>query len=95
MARKESSTKHVRSVSKPVSASNAEARRLISTIEKSQVPFGESAPVFNRIKSQVEAGRELTPEDYEHLVELAKKAHDWEKAVESSAQTRPEETLSG
>ncbi len=95
MARKTSVTKHVRSISKPVTASNAEARRLITIIEKSQVPFGESAPVYNRIKSQVEAGRELNTEDYEHLVGFVKKARDWEKAVESSAQTRPEETLSG
>jgi hypothetical protein len=37
----------------------------------------------------------LSVEDYEHLLGLAKKAKDWEKAVESSAVTQPEETMSG
>jgi hypothetical protein len=80
---------------KQVTATMAEARRLVAIIEKSQVPFGESAPIFNRIKSQVQAGKELNTEDYEHLLELVKKARDWEKAIQSSAQTLPEETLSG
>jgi hypothetical protein len=95
VARKASQTKQVHTRDKPVTANNAEARRLIAIIEKSQVPFGESALVYSRIKSQVEAGKELSTEDYEHLVGLVKKARDWEKGVESSAQTRPEETLSG
>jgi hypothetical protein len=95
VARKASQTKQVHTRNKPVTATNAEARRLITIIEKSQVPFGDSALVYNRIKSQVEAGKELSTEDYEHLVGLVKKARDWDKAVESSAQTRPEETLSG
>ncbi len=64
-------------------------------IEKSQVPFGESAPVFAKIKAHVEAGNPLDAEDYEHLLELVKKAKDWDKAVETSAMTEPEETLSG
>lgn len=80
---------------KPVTATVAEARRLIGIIEKSQVPFGESAPMFTRIKLQVDAGRELSTEDYEHLLGLVKKARDWEKEVESSSRTRPEETLPG
>jgi hypothetical protein len=78
-----------------MTATVAEARRLIGIIEKSQVPFGESAPIFARIKSQVDAGKELDIEDYEHLLGLVKKARDWDKAVESSAQTQPEETLPG
>ena len=64
-------------------------------IEKSQVPFGESAPIFTRIKAHVEAGNPLSAEEHERLLDLVKKAKDWEKAVESSAMTEPEETLSG
>ena len=79
---------------KPAS-SIIEARRLVDEIERSQVPFGESAPLYARIKAQVDAGRTLTAEDHEHLKGLAKKAKDWEKAVQSSARTLPEETLSG
>jgi hypothetical protein len=95
VARKASQTKQVHTRNKPATARNAEALKLIMIIEKSQVPFGESAPIYNRIRSQVEAGKGLSTEDYEHLVGLVKKARDWEKAVESSAQTRPEETLPG
>ena len=95
MARKATQSKNIHTGNKPVTAANAEARRLITIIETSQVPFGESAPTYNRIKAQVEAGKELSTEDYEHLVGLVKKARDWEKGIESSAQTRPEETLSG
>ena len=95
VAKKASHTKQVHARNKPLTATNAEARRLIAIIEKSQVPFGESASVYNRIKAQVESEKELSTEDYEHLVGLVKKARDWEKAVESSAQTRPEETLPG
>jgi hypothetical protein len=95
MARKENEPKTSREVKKPISASVAEARRLLVIIEKSQVPFGESTLIYSRIKSQVDAGKELSTEDYEHLLGLVKKARDWEKGVESSARTLPEETLSG
>jgi hypothetical protein len=73
----------------------AEARRLLAIVEKSQVPFGESAPLFNRIKAQIDAGKSLSVEDYEHLLQLVKIAKDWNKAEESSALTEPGETLSG
>jgi hypothetical protein len=73
----------------------AEARRLLAIVEKSQVPFGESAPLFARIKAQIDAGKSLNVEDYEHLLRLVKIAKDWNKAEESSAMTEPEETLSG
>jgi hypothetical protein len=95
VAKKAYIAKEPRASSKPVTATVAEARRLIGIIEKSQVPFGESASIFARIKVQVDAGKELSTEDYEHLLGLVKKARDWEKAVQSSSQTQPEETLPG
>ncbi len=95
MAKKTLQAKSPRQSARQMTATVAEARRLIGIIEKSQVPFGESAPIFARIKSQVDAGKELDIEDYEHLLGLVKKARDWDKAVESSAQTQPEETLPG
>ncbi len=79
----------------PVTVEAAEARRLLAMVEKSQVPFGESAPVFARIKAQIDAGKSLSVEDYEHLLRLVKIAKDWNKAEESSAMTEPNETLSG
>jgi len=72
-----------------------EARRLLAIVEKSQVPFGESAPIFARIKAQIESGKSLSVEDHEHLLRLVKIAKDWNKAEESSAMTEPDETLSG
>jgi len=95
VATKENKSKTLHGASKLETISAAEARRLILMIEKSQVPFGESAPIFARIKAHVEAGNTLSAEEHEHLLDLVKKAKDWEKAVESSAMTEPEETLSG
>ena len=87
--------KRSHSVSSKPSSLLTDARRLIVEIEKSQVPFGESASLYARIKAQVDAGRVLSSEEYIHLQDLAKKAKDWEKAVQSSARTLPEETLAG
>jgi len=81
--------------SKFTSSGLAEARRLLAMVEKSQVPFGESAPIFARIKAQIDSGKALSVEDYEHLLRLVKIAKDWNKAEESSAMTEPDETLSG
>jgi hypothetical protein len=81
--------------SKSISPGLAEARRLVAIVEKSQVPFGESAPIFAKIKAQVDSGKPLSVEDYEHLLRLVKIAKDWNKAEESSALTEPEETMSG
>jgi hypothetical protein len=95
VARKENKPKQPQDSSKHTSPSLADARRLLTVVEKSQVPFGESAPLFARIKAQVDAGKALSIEDYEHLLRLVEMAKDWEKAVKSSAMTEPEETLSG
>ncbi len=84
MARKANKSKKSQSVGRPVTVSIAEARSLIAMIEKSQVPFGESAPVFAKIKAHVEAGNPLDAEDYEHLLELVKKAKDWETCTKSN-----------
>jgi len=81
--------------SKSTSSGLAEARRLLAIVEKSQVPFGESAPIFARIKAQIDSGKALSVEDHEHLLQLVKIAKDWNKAEESSALTEPDETLSG
>jgi hypothetical protein len=79
----------------PASVEAAEARKLLAIVEKSQVPFGESAPLFARLKAQIDAGKSLSVEDYEHLLRLVKIAKDWNKGEQSSALTEPEETLSG
>jgi hypothetical protein len=80
---------------KSVSPGLAETRRLLAIVERSQVPFGESAPIFAKIKTRIDSGQSLSVEDYEHLLRLVKIAKDWNKAEESSAMTEPDETLSG
>lgn len=64
-------------------------------MEKSQVPFGESAGTFARLKAKIEKDQPLTGEEMDQLRRLVKIARDWEKGVESSAMTEPEETLAG
>ena len=95
MARKGNKPRRSQVVTKSASPGLAEARRLLAVVEKSQVPFGESAPLFARLKAQIDAGKSLSVEDYQHLLRLVKIAKDWNKAEESSALTEPEETLSG
>ena len=74
---------------------DAEAHRLLGIVDKSQVPFGESANVYNKLKAKIEAEQQLTTEEYEQLLRLVQIAKEWEKGVESSARTAPEETLAG
>ena len=95
MERKGNKPKPSQASSKSTSSRLAEARRLLAIVEKSQVPFGESAPIFAKIKTQIDSGKALSVEDYEHLLRLVKIAKDWNKAEESSAMTEPDETLSG
>ena len=80
---------------KPLTSDKAEARRLLTIVEKSQVPFGESAPTFAELKAKIDKGEALTVEEYERLLKLVKIAKEWEKDVEASSRTEPEETLSG
>jgi len=95
MARKETRSNQPEVSSKSISPGLAEARKLLSIVEKSQVPFGESAPIFARIKAEIDSGKSLSVEDHEHLLRLVNIAKDWNKAEESSALTEPDETLSG
>jgi len=95
VARKQNKPRPSPAASQSISPGLAEARRLLAIVEKSQVPFGESAPVFAKIKTQIDSGKSLSDEDYEHLLRLVKIAKDWNKAEESSAMTEPDETLSG
>ena len=59
------------------------------------MPFGQSADLYSQLKTKIEADKQLTSEEYEQLNRLVKIARDWEKGVESSAMTEPEETLAG
>jgi hypothetical protein len=95
VARKMTQSKKLDPSEKSVSPGLVEARRLLAIVERSQVPFGESAPIFAKVKTRIDSGQPLSVEDYEHLLRLVKIAKDWNKAEESSAMTEPDETLSG
>jgi len=69
--------------------------KLIRRIEKAEVPLGEEESKFERIKEKHARREPLTPEEANLVLELAKKAEEWERAVESSARTEPEQTLPG
>ena len=88
-------TKSSKQIRRPARVGTSEAHKLLSVVEKSQVPFGQSADLYNRLKTKIEADEQLTTEEFEQLNRLVKIAKDWEKGVESSAMTEPEETLAG
>jgi len=69
--------------------------RLIRRIEKAEVPLREEETRFESIKEKHTRREPLTSEETNLVLELAKKAEQWEKAVESSARTEPEQTLPG
>ena len=72
-----------------------DAHNLLTIVEKSQVPFGQSADTYNRLKTKIDSGKQLTASEFEELQRLVKIAKDWEKGVQSSAVTEPKETLAG
>ena len=69
--------------------------RLIRRIEKAEVPLREEESKLEKIKEKHARREPLTPEEANLVLELARKAEEWEKAVESSARTEPEQTLPG
>jgi hypothetical protein len=85
----------VGSGSKDASSQLAEDHRLLLIVEKSQVPFGESANLYASLKRKIEAYTTLSPQEHEQLLTLVQKAKEWEKGVASSASTEREETLAG
>ena len=72
-----------------------EEHRLLTIVEKSQVPFGESANLYASLKRKIEAYSILSPQEHDQLLKLVQKAKEWEEGVKSSASTEREETLPG
>ena len=73
----------------------SEEHRLLTIVEKSQVPFGESANLYASLKRKIEAYNTLSPREHEQLLGLVQKAREWEEGVKNSARTEREETLPG
>ena len=72
-----------------------EEHRLLTIVEKSQVPFGESANLYASLKRKIEAYTILSPQEHEQLLKLVQRAKEWEEGVKNSARTEREETLAG
>lgn len=87
-------SKPVREISQPTSGLE-QARKMLAVIEKTQVPFGESAGILAKLKLKIEANESLTVDEFAQLQRLVNIAREWEKGVENSARTEPEETLAG
>ncbi len=70
-------------------------RDLIRIIDDSRVPLAEEEQTLSSIKEKVRQGKPLTKEEGRFLRGLMNKAREWQKAVQSSADTEQEHTFAG
>jgi hypothetical protein len=68
---------------------------LIRIIEDSDIPLGEEESRLNKIKGKVEHDEPLTGDDEDFLTRLVGRAEEWQKGLQSSSDTAPEDTLPG
>jgi len=81
---------------KPVTSSkDAQARSLLHSIEESGVPIDVDDLTMSALKNKIGKGELLTHDEERLLHRLGDKAKEWRKAVRSSSETAPEDTLSG
>lgn len=71
------------------------ARLLLHSIEESGYPIEEDEMTISALRSKVAKGELLTREEDRLLHRLGDKAREWRKAVKSSSETEPGDTLSG
>ncbi len=70
-------------------------RDLVKMIDDSHVPLAEEEHMLSSIRVKVNHHERLTDKEVEFLHELASKAEEWQSAVQRSAETEREDTLSG
>jgi uncharacterized OB-fold protein len=78
-----------------VGATENPARSLLRSIEESGYPIEEDETTISTLRSKVAKGELLTREEDRLLQRLGDKAREWRKAVKSSSETEPGDTLSG
>ncbi len=71
------------------------ARSLLRSIEESGYPIEEDEMTISSLRSKIDKGELLTREEDKLLHRLGDKAREWRKAVKSSSETEPADTLSG
>jgi uncharacterized protein len=72
-----------------------QARSLLHSIEESGYPIEEDEMTISSLRSKIGKGETLTREEDKLLHRLGEKAREWRKAVKSSSETEPADTLSG
>ena len=72
-----------------------QARSLLHSIEESGYPIEEDEMTISSLRSKIGKGELLTNEEDRLLHRLGDKAKEWRKAVKSSSETEPTDTLSG
>jgi uncharacterized OB-fold protein len=78
-----------------VGTSDDQARSLLHSIEESGYPIEEDEMTISALRSKIGKGELLTREEDRLLHRLGDKAREWRKAVKSSSETEPGDTLSG
>jgi uncharacterized OB-fold protein len=76
-------------------AGEIQARSLLNSIEESGYPIEEDEMTISSLRSKIGKGEFLTSEENRLLHRLGDKAKEWRKAVKSSSETEPTDTLSG
>jgi hypothetical protein len=74
---------------------NHQAKSLLRSIEESGYPIEEDEITISSLRNKIGRGELLTPEEDKLLHRLGDKAREWRKAVKSSSETEPADTLSG
>jgi uncharacterized OB-fold protein len=72
-----------------------QARSLLHSIEESGYPIEEDEMTISSLRNKIGRGELLTREEDSLLRRLGDKAREWRKAVKSSSETEPTDTLSG
>jgi hypothetical protein len=72
-----------------------QARSLLHSIEESGYPIDEDEMTISALRNRIGKGELLTREEDRLLHRLGDKAREWRKAVKSSSETEPTDTLSG
>jgi hypothetical protein len=70
-------------------------RSLLHSIEESGYPIEEDEMTISSLRNKIGRGELLTREEDWLLRRLGDKAREWRKAVKSSSETEPADTLSG
>ena len=78
-----------------VGAGENQARSLLHSIEESGYPIEEDEMTLSSLRSKIGKDELLTREEERLLHRLGDKAREWRKAVKSSSETEPADTLSG